>query len=262
VRPMYALVRAYLQSQRIDRAESFLQSVLKTSPDNVEALVLLGSVQLAKQDQDQAIKNFKTAIERGPKQADGYVALARLYLSQKNSDEALKTIQAGLHEQPGNSTLRLTVAGILELRKDFEGAITEYEVLLKDQPGSLIVANNLAYLLATQRSDKASVERAYALALPLTGSPVPQFKGTLGWISYLRGDYRIATPLLEDAANGLPNAAVTHYHLGMGYIAVGQSEKALEQLKKASALEPNNADLNAKVQAAVATASKTKNQTN
>ena len=44
----------------------------------------------------------------------------------------------------------------------------------------------------------------------------------------------------------------------MSYIAVGQSEKALEQLKKASALEPNNAELNAKVQAALATASKGK----
>ena len=261
VRPMYALVRAYVQNQKLDRAESFLQSVLKTSPDNAEALVLLGSVQLAKNAPDQAVKSFKAAIERAPKQADGYIALARLYNSQKNNDEALKTIQAGLHEAPTNSTLRLTLAGILELRGDFEGAITVYEGLLKDQPGSLVVANNLAYLLATRHSDKASLERAYAIAMPLTKSPVPQFKGTLGWISYLRGDYGNAIASLEDAVNALPNVAIDHYYLGMSYIAVGQSEKALEQLKKASALKPD-ADLNEKVQAAISTASKVKNQTN
>jgi tetratricopeptide (TPR) repeat protein len=259
--PMYALVRAYIQSQKIDRAESFLQNVLKTNPDNVEALVLLGSVQLAKNAPDQAVKSYKTAIERAPKRADGYVVLARLYFSQKNSDEALKTIQAGLDEVPGNATLRLTLAGILELRGDFEGAITQYEALLKDQPGSLVVANNLAYLLSTQRGDKASLERAYTIALPLTGSPVPQFKGTLGWLNYLRGDYSNATPLLEDAANGLPNVAAAHYNLGMSYFAVGQSEKALEQLKKASELKPD-ADLNEKVQAALSTVSKAKKQTN
>ena len=262
VQPMYALVRAYLQVKKIDQAESFLQSVLKTSPDNAEALVLLGSIQLAKNQPDQAVKSFKAAIERAPKNTEGYIALARLYLSQKNSDEALKTLQAGLHELPGNSTLRLTLAGTLELRGDFEGAITQYEAMLKDQPGSMVVANNLASLLSDHRSDKESLDRAYAIAAPLTKSPVPNFKDTLGWLNYRRGDYRNAIPLLEDAANALPNTALVHYHLGMSYLAVAQSEKALEQLKKASALEPNNADLNAKVQAAISTASKAKNQTN
>jgi tetratricopeptide (TPR) repeat protein len=262
VQPMYALVRAYLQVKKIDQAEAFLQSVLKTSPDNAEALVLLGSIQLAKNQPDQAVKSFKAAIERAPKNTEGYIALARLYLSQKNSDEALKTLQAGLQELPGNSTLRLTLAGTLELRGDFEGAITEYEAMLKDQPGSMVVANNLASLLSDHRTDKESLDRAYAVAAPLTKSPVPNFKDTLGWLNYRRGDYRNAIPLLEDAADALPNTALVHYHLGMSYLAVAQSEKALEQLKKASALEPNNADLNAKVQAALSAASKAKNQTN
>ena len=262
VQPMYALVRAYLESKKIDQAESFLQSVLKTSPDNAEALVLLGSVQLAKTQPDQAIKSFNAAIARAPKNADGYIALARMYLLQKNSDEALKVLQAGLHELPGNSTLRLTLAGTLELRGDFDGAITEYEGMLKDQPGSLVVANNLASLLSDHRNDKESLERAYAIAAPLAQSPVPNFKDTLGWLNYRRGDYRNAIPLLEDAAKALPNTALVHYHLGMSYIAAGQSEKALEELKKASALEPNNAELSAKVQAALVTASKAKTQTN
>src|ERR1017187_4180812 len=102
VRPMYALVRAFLQNKKIDQAESFLQSVLKTSPDNAEALVLLGTVQLAKNQPDQAIKSFKAAIERAPKNTGAYVALANMYLGQKNSDEALKVLQAALHELPGN----------------------------------------------------------------------------------------------------------------------------------------------------------------
>lgn len=261
VRPMYALVKAYVQAKKIDQAESFLQNILKTSPDNAEALVLLGTVELAKNQPEQAIKRFKAAIERAPKNADGYVALARMYLGQKNSDEALKTIQAGLHELPGNSTLRLTLAGTLELRGDFEGAIVEYEAMLKEQPGSMVVANNLASLLTDHRSDKESLERAYAIAAPLTKSPVPNFKDTIGWLNYRRGDYRNAIALLEDAANALPNAALVHYHLGMSYLAVGQSEKAIEQIKRASALAPNDTDLNTKVQAAINTVPQEKNRT-
>ena len=261
VRPMFALVRAYVQSKKIDQAESFLQNVLKTSPDNAEALVLLGSVQLLKNLPDQAVKSFNAAIQQAPKKTDAYLSLARFYVGQKNIDEAVKTIQAGLRELPGNSGLRLNLAGILELRGDIEGAMAEYETLLKDQPESMLVANNLASLLSSYRTDKASLDRAYAIAAPLTKSPIPNFKDTLGWLNYQRGDYRSALPLLEDAANGLPNSALIHYHLGMTYIAVGQGAKALEQLKKTSELSPNNADLNTKVQAAIKTIPQEKNRT-
>ena len=94
------------------------------------------------------------------------------------------------------------LAGLLEAKKDYEAAIAEYDALLKDQPGSLIVANNLASLLADYRTDKASLERANSLAVILKKSEIPQFKDTLGWVSYQRQDYRAALPLLEDAAEG------------------------------------------------------------
>ena len=119
------------------------------------------------------------------------------------------------------------------------------------QPGSLIVANNLASLLADYRTDKASLERANSLALLLKKSEVPQFKDTLGWVSYQRQDYRAALPLLEDAVKALPNLAMVRYHLGMTYLATGQDEKASEQFNKARKLAPNDADLGAKIDAAL-----------
>jgi hypothetical protein len=68
------------------------------------------------------------------------------------------------------------LASVLERKRDYEGAITEYEYMLKQDPGSLIVANNLASLLADNRTDKASIERAYSLAPILRKSPVPAFQ--------------------------------------------------------------------------------------
>jgi Flp pilus assembly protein TadD len=109
---------------------------------------------------------------------------------------------------------------------------------LKEQPGSLVIANNLASLLSEHRSDKASLERAHALAKSLTKSQIPQFKDTLGWISHLRGDTRTAISLLEEAATELPNNPSVRYHLAMSYIRAGQPEKAKAELRKASELLP------------------------
>src|SRR5689334_18222999 len=118
-------------------------------------------------------------------------------------------------------------------------------------PGSLIVANNLASLLADRRTDKASLDRANSLALLLKNTDVPQFKDTLGWVSYQRQDYRTALPLLEDAAKALPNLALVRFHLGMAYLATGQDDKASNEFSKARTLAPKDTELGAKIDAAL-----------
>jgi cellulose synthase operon protein C len=246
--PMASLVRALVLAKQPDRAVSFLQSLLKTSPDNAEAYVLLGSIRLANNAPDQAIKNFMTAIEKRPKDMVGYRALAELYLAQKNTEAALKVIRNGLKEQPDSAVLHLALANILERNGEFDAAISEYEWLLAQEPSSMIAANNLASALADHRSDKASVERAQALAAGLRKSPVPQFKDTLGWVSYRRGDFATAIPLLQEAAAGLPDAPLVDYHLGMGYLATGQETKAAEEFKRALLKSPN-AELGEKIKA-------------
>ncbi len=240
VQPMVALVGALVRAKQTDRAVSFLQSVLKANPDNAEAYVLLGSVQVTNNQADQAAKNFATAIQKQPKDPIGYRALADLYFSQKKIDLGIDTIMAGLKEQPDSQVLHMTLAGGLELKGDYEGAISEYEYLEKQQPNSMIISNNLASMLADHHTDKASLDRAQSLAATLRKSDVPQFKDTLGWVSYRQGDLKAAVPLLEAAVAELPNVALVHYHLAMSYLGAGQVAKASEQFKAALARAPDN----------------------
>jgi tetratricopeptide (TPR) repeat protein len=237
--PMTALVQALVAANKPDQAIGFLQSVLKNNPSNAEALVLLGSLRLRNQQPDQALKNFTAAITAQPKDVVGYRALSEFYASQSKNEEALKVVQTGLEQQPDSFMLHLALAGLLERKGDYEGAIAEYEFMLGKQSGNMIVANNLASLLADHRTDKASLDKAQALAVSLRKSQMPQFKDTLGWVSYREGDYKNAVSLSEEAAADLPNLALVRYHLGMSYIATSQADKAVEQLKKALDLSPD-----------------------
>jgi tetratricopeptide (TPR) repeat protein len=249
--PMRALVDTLMRAQKSDQAKAFLQTVIDKDPTNADALTLLASVQLATNEQDKALANLKAAVERQPKSLVGYRALANLYLQGDNVDEATKVIADGLQVQPGNVALRLTMAGILERKGQFEKAIQEYEDILKQETGSMIVANNLASLLSDHRTDAASLDRAYSLAVGLTKSQVPQFKDTLGWIHYKRRDYGAAAPLLEEAVAQLPDIALARYHLGMTYVAMGDTAKASEQLGKGLQLAPADGDLKEKIQTAL-----------
>ena len=250
IQPMVSLVEALVRAKKTDRAVAFLKSTLEASPDNAEARVLMGSIQLAAGAPDQARESFKLAIAKQPTSVVGYQALANFYIGEKKFDEARKVIGSGLQVQPNSMILQLARAGALEKAQQYEAAITEYEKMLSEQPGSLIVTNNLASLLSDHRSDNASLERAKSLAASLQESEVPQFKDTIGWVSYRRGDYVAAVLLLETAAAALPNLALVHYHLAMSYIAIRQSAKASEQLKAALSLAPDS-ELEGKIREAL-----------
>ena len=233
VQPLLSLVNVYVRAQQTDKAVALLKSVTKANPANAEAYVLLGSINQANNAPDEAFKNFTTAVEKQPKNDAGYRALAKLYASQKKNDQAEAIIRVGLKELPDNAVLHLTLANILEQGGNVDAAIAEYEALLAKDPSSLIATNNLASLLVDHRTDQASRDRAQVLAASLRKSPVPQFKDTLGWVSYQQGDYKNAVPALEQAVAALPDVAVIHYHLGMSYLAIGEPAKASEQLKLA-----------------------------
>lgn len=255
VQPMLNLVRAYVHVKQTDKAITLLQNVLKADPANAEAYVLLGDIAQQNNSTQQAIDNFKKAIEKQPKETIGYQALANLYLIHNKLAEAQQVIQTGLQQLPESGSLHLMWAGTLEQKGDYDGAIAEYQSMLGKDPSSLVVINNLASLLVDHKTDKANFERAQSLAAPLRKSPIPQFKDTLGWVSYQNGNYREAIPLLEQAAAALQNHADIHYHLGMAYIAVGQLAKASEQLSLALSKGPNE-DLKKKIEAGIQAATK------
>ena len=245
-RPMASLVGAMINAKKTDQAIAFLQSVLKDSPNNADAYVLLGDVQAGNNQPDQAEANFKAAIQHQPNSDIGYRALVDLYLRENKTDSALDSVQAAIKAIPNSPTLKLTKAGILEKNGNFDAAISEYEDLLKQQPGAPLIANNLASLLADHRTDKASLDQAQGLIAVLRSSPIPQFKDTMGWVTYRQGNSKAAVSLLEDAVKAMPSNPLVHYHLGMSYLGAGEPAKASDQLKEALSDRPD-ADLETKI---------------
>jgi tetratricopeptide (TPR) repeat protein len=248
--PIDSLVGAFLKANRKEQATAFLKSVLTKNPDNANALVLMGSIQLSNGADDDARKSFLVAVKAQPKDTVGYRALADLYISKKDYDEAIKTVRAGIEQRPDATVFHMILANISERKTDYESAIFEYQSLLEKEPGNLVAANNLASLLLDHRADSASLKKAQSLAAFLRKSDIPQFKDTLAWASYQQGNYATAISLSEEASAALPDQAAVRYHLGMSYVATGQLSKALEQLKKALQLA-SDAPLAEKIRSAL-----------
>ena len=114
-----------------------------------------------------------------------------------------------------------------------DGAIAIYEALYAEDSGNVVLANNLASMIATYRDDPASLDRAFAIARRLRGADVPALQDTYGWIQYRRGNLDEALTYLEPAAKGLPDDALTQFHLGMTYVGLNRTNEARTTLTQA-----------------------------
>ncbi len=244
---MTALVTAYLQAGKVKEAEDFVQASLTANPTNADALLLMGNIRYAQRRSDEAEVQYRKAIELQPGKSIGYFSLARLFASEKRSAEAEDVLKLGRQKAPVDLGSSLLLASLYEVRGATDDAIKVYEEQLAATPDVLVIVNNLASLLADHRVDPESSAKAQALARRLESVDVPQFKDTVGWLAYLRGDLRVAITNLQEAVQKLPENASVRYHLGATLVSLKRIDEAKVELEKANKLLSPNDPLNEKV---------------
>jgi tetratricopeptide (TPR) repeat protein len=124
------------------------------------------------------------------------------------------------------------IASLYEATGNLDTARKYYEQALALDPNLAVPANNLAFLYVKQGGNLdvalGLAQRAKQLMPDL--NPITD---TLGWVLYNKGDYASALPLFQECVEKEPNSPEYRYHLGMVLAAVGQKEKAKDQLESA-----------------------------
>lgn len=226
------LVQSLVASGRPEAAVEQLESFLAANPGQVQAKYLLGVVHARAGRADQARPLFDEAIVAQPGVALYHAARAGL---EPTAEGRIGVLARGRAAAPGNVELALRLAEEYERARRYDEAIGVYEEIV-GKPGTPdAAANNLAALLLDHRSDDASLKRALELATPFAGSTDPARLDTLGWAHYRNGDFAQAVPLLERAVAAAGEVAPLRYHLGMAYVAAGNTVGARDQLTRATA---------------------------
>lgn len=231
--PVVAVVRSYMQAGKKTEALSFIDSVLKKNPDHMDAWLLKGQLYAATGEIAKSIQVYSDLIRRLPNNPIGYQQLAMVQQQNKDMLAAEKTIQQGLTVVPKDFGLKLIQAGLYENQGKIEDAIKVYDECIKIRPDSQVAINNLSSMLAENRTDQASLKRAYELAASLKDSKIPQFLDTYGWASYKVGKLSEAEDALKEAIKAMPDSPIYQYHLAKIYIAKNDKVLAKQALQKA-----------------------------
>lgn len=228
-----AIARAHLAAGDEDDAVTAIRQALTDNPDNPSLRFAAGAIYGATGDLPAAEAEYRALAAQNPEAEQVWLELVRVLSAQGKRDDALAALNEGLAALPDAPNLLWAQASALEQNGDYEGAIAVYETLYERNSDSPVVANNLASLISTYRTDQESLDRAFAVARRLRGSDVPAFQDTYGWIAFRRGDLQGALEHLEPAAEGLPNDPLVQYHLAMTYQALERPQEALERFRRA-----------------------------
>jgi len=223
---MGQLMQAYVAASDFEAAQTWLDGLLAADPASLPGRMMQAGLMAVRGETAEAEALYRALIAEAPALPQPHQALFALLAGQGRVDDAEAALAAGLPATGDDPDLLFLQAGLLESRGDVDGAIAVYERLYARDSANPLLANNLASLLTTHRTDPASLERAFAIARRLRGSDVPHFQDTFGWILHRRGDSAGALPFLETAAAALPDNPLVQLHLGEALHALDRPAEA------------------------------------
>jgi putative PEP-CTERM system TPR-repeat lipoprotein len=238
VEALAGLTAVDLLAKNFTAAKARVDARIKSQNPRPELLLLAARTYGSAGDLDGAEKLLRRAIETDPSLLPAYALLGQLYYSQRKIDQALKEFDT-LSQRQSNPVPALTMMGvILQGEGNAKEARRRYEQAISIDPRAPVAGNNLAwmYLESGENLDRAlQLAQLAAEALPDS----PQVLDTLGWAYYKKDLLTSAVPPLVRSAEADPANPVTHYHLGLAYVKVGQADLGRRSLEKALALKPD-----------------------
>jgi tetratricopeptide (TPR) repeat protein len=227
----------------LERAESTLNVVLKTAPDDFRALNLLGIVRAEQHRELDAEKLFKRALELKPDFASAHVGLGMLYVQMSKPDDAIVQFQEALRIDPDREEARNSLVSLW--RDQAHAAVRE-----NDQEKAL------SLLLQARKTSPKDADVVYefgmvALSMSLFPDALQAFKETLDLrrddanALYGLGRTQIALAKYEEARASFdryarlhPSDASGHYALGVTLEALQRGAEAQIQFEKSIELQP------------------------
>jgi cellulose synthase operon protein C len=112
-------------------------------------------------------------LAENPQQEVVWRTLYTLQTREGRFDDARATLERGLEAIPGAPNLQWALAGEYEREGNIEAPSPSTRSLYTQNSSSVIIANNLASLISTYRTDPESLDRAWNIARRLRGPTGP-----------------------------------------------------------------------------------------
>jgi len=145
------LAALHLASGDVDRAEGEYKRLAALRPGDSPPLANLGGIYLNQGRFDEASATLERALERNPRDGRALNNLAGVYYKTGRTDEAVKLLERAVQANPDDLNARNNLAGIYYRQEKFDLAIQELQKILEVDSAFGVAAANLEEAIRRKR---------------------------------------------------------------------------------------------------------------
>jgi protein O-GlcNAc transferase len=227
------------QAGRLDEAAAHYRLILASSPDNPDALHLLGLVLRRQGDASQAVALISRAVELRPGSHAYRNNLGLALLDSGLHDQAAASFRAALDIQPQFAEALVNLGNCLRAAGRYEEAAEAYRRALALRLDLAEAHNNLGNVLRDQGNETGAAT-CYAAALQRRPD-YAEANNNLGALLNSQDRHDEAMPYLRKALAADPRNADALCNLAAALRDQGQPDDALASYRAALALRPDDA---------------------
>jgi len=209
-------------------AATLAQALRKKNPENVQALLLEGLLDVRLNLQDEVMKVYEAVVRLSPFEPEGHIGLGLAFLKKKMWKEAAETLERAVKLRPEDASAQRALGEALQQlgRKDEALDTLKEAVRLDDEVAPAWMALGEAYMANNLFGPAADAFRKAAHL-----RPNPMAWARLGMAAYENGQFEEAIQAAEAAIKMQPGLPEACYVLGLAYHRTGRKEQAEQMVE-------------------------------
>jgi tetratricopeptide (TPR) repeat protein len=235
----FAKGQAALQNGDLEEAEAAFRKVVALDPRSGAAYSNLGVIAMRRKNWDQAIALLRKAERLEPKMTGIRLNIGLAEYRRANYPAAIGPLSSVVKEQPGQEQARYLLGLCYSFLEKYREAAATLEPLWPKRSNDFVYLYVLS-ISAFHAGDKELDQRA-SEQLVKVGGDRPEFHLLMGKALLNHGEEGKALEELQKAEATNPNLPFLHFNLGLAHQRLGLTEVAEEDYRKDIALEPDMA---------------------
>lgn len=234
------LAVAYLEAAQFSKALDPLLKAARLQPGNADVHRTLGKTYFALGDYEKSASALEVAVKLAPKDFNSSFTLAITYLQQRQFTAARRVFDSMIAEFGEHPQIHIPIGRAFREAGRLPEAIEEFKraIALNSQFPGAHYNLGLAYLWNEGGAAVANAEEEFKIEL--AANPNDFFSNYyLGITCIFQRKWELAIDLLRTASRIQPNNPDPYFQLGQAYQELKKHDQAIEVLKKAIELNPN-----------------------
>jgi tetratricopeptide (TPR) repeat protein len=234
------LAMAHLEARQFDKALDPLLKAARLQPNNTDVHTTLGKTYFALGDYEKAAQALEVAVKLAPKDFNSSFTLAIAYLQQRQFTSARRVFDSMIAEFGEQPQIHIAIGRAFREAGRLPEAIEEFKraIALNSQFPGAHYNLGLAYLWNEGGSAVANAEAEFKIELAT--NPNDFFSNYyLGITCIFQRKWELAVDYLKTASRIQPNNPDPYFQLGQAYQELKQHDQAIDVLTKAIDLNPN-----------------------